>query len=100
MDKMLPNASPPYRALARADIERRISRGNEFTDGILEERSEEETEWRNGFLLSLSCSLLCAVGATRSLREPESRGIRAVHEPDLQFQWGERNATQELSAPL
>ena len=78
--------SPPYRALARAKLEQMISRGNEFTDGILEERSEQATEWRNGFLLSLTGSVLCAVGATRSLRELESRGSRAVHEPDLQFQ--------------
>ena len=78
--------SPPYRALARAKLEQTISSGNEFTDGILEERSEQATEWRNGLLLSLTCSLLCAAGATRSLRELESRDIRAVHEPDLQFQ--------------
>ena len=59
--------SPPYRALARAKLEQRISSGNEFTDGILEERSEQATEWRNGLLLSLTGSVLCAAGATRHL---------------------------------
>lgn len=59
--------SPPYRALARAKLEQTISSGNEFTDGILEERSEQATEWRNGFLLSLTGSVLCAAGATRHL---------------------------------
>ncbi len=75
--------SPPYRALARAKLEQRISRGNELTDGILEERSEQATEWRNGFLLSLTGSVLCAAGAMRSLRELESRGLHAVLEPEL-----------------
>jgi hypothetical protein len=86
LDTLPKRASPPYRPLVRAELEQMISRADRDTDRLLKERSERATEWRNVFLLSLSCSLLCAVGATRSLRELERRGIRAVHEPDLQFQ--------------